>query len=205
LPSNHIFKTAVLILAGLCKRCRLPAFVLMLGLSLAVVLPAAEVASGSKLLAPGQVAPVNSLDAIDNVAHQFPVAGEWNMVFFWSLFCHSCVEEMPAVQARLADYAQTGLKVFFVSLDTVRMQKALINFCRLRDLRHTVLMERVASDSYEVADKWGVVMTPSVFIVAPDGKVAWSGQGPLDIDGFFAGFDKMALPPASAPACCEGH
>ncbi len=203
MPSDHIYKSVVMIMAGLRRSCRLPVFVLMLLLGL--VLPAAENATASKLLAPGQLAPVNSLDAIDNVAHQFPVAGEWNMVFFWSLFCHSCVEEMPAVQTRLADYAQTGLKVFFVSLDTARMQKALINFCRLRDLRHTVLMERVASDSYEVADKWGVVMTPSVFIVAPDGKVAWSGQGPLDIDGFFAGFDKMALPPASAPACCEGH
>ncbi len=195
----------MMIVDGLRRSCRLPAFLLMLVLGLATMLPAAENATVSKLLTPGHVAPVSSLDAIDNVAHQFPVAGSWNMVFFWSLFCHSCVEEMPAVQARLANYGETGLKVFFVSLDTARMQKALINFCRLRDLKHTVLMERVASDSYEVADKWGVVMTPSVFIVNPDGKVAWSGQGPLDIDNFFAGFDQMAKPTASAACSCEGH
>jgi len=165
----------------------------------------AEAASGSKLLAPGQLAPISSLTAINDIDHEFPVAGAWNMVFFWSLFCHSCVEEMPAVQARLADYGETGPKVFFVSLDTARMQKALINFCRLRDFKHNVLMERVASDSYEVADKWGVVMTPSVFIVDPEGKIAWAGQGPLDIDGFFAGYDAMVTPKASASGCCEGH
>jgi alkyl hydroperoxide reductase subunit AhpC len=168
-------------------------------------LPAAESASGSKLLAPGQLAPISSLTAINDIEHEFPVPGAWNMVFFWSLFCHSCIEEMPAVQARLADYGESGPKVFFVSLDTARMQKALINFCRLRDLKHNVLMERVASDSYEVADKWGVVMTPSVFIVDPEGKVAWSGQGPLDVEGFFAGYDAMVQPPASATECSEGH
>jgi len=178
-------------------------FVLFFGSS--SILPATEMASGSSLLAPGQAAPVSSLTAINDIEHEFPVAGAWNMVFFWSLFCHSCVEEMPAVQERLDAYGDNGPKVFFVSLDTARMQKALKNFCRLRGFKHSVLMERIASDSYEVADKWGVVMTPSVFIVDPEGKVAWSNQGPLDIDGFFAGYDAMANPPASAPGCCEGH
>jgi len=127
------------------------------------------------------------------------------MVFFWSLFCHSCIEEMPVVQAKLAEIGETGLKAYFVSLDTERMQKALVNFCKLRELKQPVLMERVASDSFETADKWGVVMTPSVFIVDPDGKIAWSHQGPLDIEKFFADFQQMSQPPASAPCTCEGH
>jgi len=203
LPSNHICKPVIIIMAGFCRNCRLPVLALMFVLSFAAMLPAAENATASRLLAPGQVAPVSSLSAINDVEHEFPLAGSWNMVFFWSLFCHSCIEEMPAVQARLAEYGETGPKVFFVSLDTARMQKALINFCRLRDLKHTVLMERVASDSYEVADKWGVVMTPSVFIVNPAGNITWSSQGPLDIDQFFAGFDEMSTSPASATSSCE--
>lgn len=205
MPSNQTCKPVDMIMAGRRPGLRVLLLVSALVLNFAALLPAAETASESKLLAPGQVAPVSSLTAIDNVEHEFPVSGVWNMVFFWSLFCHSCIEEMPAVQARLENYGETGLKVFFVSLDTARMQKALINFCRLRDLKHPVLMERVASDSYEVADKWGVAMTPSVFIVNPAGKVAWSGQGPLDIDSFFAAFDEMAKSPASATCNCEGH
>lgn len=203
MPSNHTFESIIQSLPDWRRSFLALLLVLVFGFSSA--LSAAESASGSKLLAPGQLAPISSLTAINDIEHEFPVAGAWNMVFFWSLFCHSCIEEMPAVQARLADYGETGLKVFFVSLDTARMQKALINFCRLRDIKHNVLMERIASDSYEVADKWGVVMTPSVFIVDPEGKVAWSGQGPLDVEGFFAGYDAMAKQPVSAPGCCEGH
>jgi alkyl hydroperoxide reductase subunit AhpC len=194
-----------MIMAGLRRSRQLSLFALLLVLSFPVILPATENAGVGKLLAPGQAAPVSSLTAIDDAEHEFPVAGVWNLVFFWSLFCHSCIEEMPTVQARLADLGETGPEVFFVSLDTARMQKALINFCRLRDLKHTVLMERVASDSYEVADKWGVVMTPSVFIVNPAGEVAWASQGPLDIDRFFASFAEMAKPTASAASSCEGH
>lgn|GEM_PF-1879567 len=175
----------------------------------AMLLSASEPATSSKLLLPGQPAPVSTLNATDDVAHQFPVAGQWNMVFFWSLFCHSCLEEMPVVQAKLSEIGESGLKAFFVSLDTARMQKALINFCKLRDLKQPVLMERVASDSFEIADKWGVVMTPSVFIVDPDGNVVWSHQGPLDIEKFFADFREMSQPqqqsPASAACSCEGH
>jgi len=205
MPSNQIYKPVDMIVTGRRPGLRVLLLVSALILNFSVILPAAEIASVSKLLTPGQAAPVSSLTATDNVDHEFPVSGSWNLVFFWSLFCHSCIEEMPTVQARLKAYGEAGPKVFFVSLDTARMQKALINFCRLRDFKHPVLMERIASDSYEVADKWGVVMTPSVFIVNPEGKVAWSGQGPLDIESFFTGFDEMAMPPASAACSCEGH
>lgn len=171
----------------------------------ALLLSASEPATSTKLLLPGQPAPISTLNATDNIAHQFPAAGQWNMVFFWSLFCHSCIEEMPVVQAKLAEIGETGLKAYFVSLDTERMQKALVNFCKLRALKQPVLMERVASASFETADKWGVVMTPSVFIVDPAGKVAWSHQGPLDIEKFFADFQQMSQPPASTACTCEGH
>ncbi len=150
-----------------------------------------------KILSAGAAAPVNQLKALDNQIHTFPVSGTWNMVFYWSLFCHSCVEEMPVVQARLDELASSPLKVHFVSLDSDRMQKALENFCKRRNLKQTVLMEQLASESYVTADQWGVTMTPSVFIVAPDGKIAYSHQGPVDLEKFFEIFSRMT---ASDPA-----
>lgn len=183
----------------------LPGIALLLLFCYSAILPAEELAVEPKLLTPGQAAPVSILNATDNVEHQFPTNGSWNMVFFWSLFCHSCLEEMPFVQTRLAEFGENAPKAYFVSLDTARMQKALINFCKLRDLKQPVLMERIASDSFETADKWGVVMTPSVFIVAPDGKVTWSHQGPLDIDKFFADYQKMSQTSASGTCSGEGR
>jgi len=161
-------------------------------LSVATAEPVSENGLKNTLLSTDQAAPINQLKGLDNQMHTFPMAGVWNMVFYWSLFCHSCVEEMPAVQARLEELASTSLKVNFVSLDSERMQKALENFCRRRNLKQTVLMEQLASDSYFTADQWGVTMTPSVFIVAPDGKIAYSHQGPMDLDKFFNDFSHMS-------------
>lgn len=192
-------------MAGLRTNLFLPGIALLLLLCCPAISSAEALATAPTLLTPGQAAPVCILNATDNVEHKFPTAGSWNMIFFWSLFCHSCLEEMPFVQARLAEYGENAPAAFFVSLDTARMQKALINFCRLRDLKQPVLMERIASDSFETADKWGVVMTPSVFIVAPDGKVAWSHQGPLDIDRFFADYQSMSQALASATCTSEGR
>ena len=206
MPSNQIYKPDFVFADRVHKALTLFKLVLIMAILCgAPSLSAEELASASRLLVTGQIAPVCRLNATDNIEHEFPVVGQWNMIFFWSLFCHSCIEEMPAVQARLAELGETGLRSFFVSLDTVRMQKALVNFCKLRDFKQPVLMERVASDSFETADKWGVVMTPSVFIVAPDGKIAWSHQGPMDIEKFFADYKEMSQQPASAACSGDGH
>lgn len=150
--------------------------------------------NGSKLvlLSPDQQAPSCQLTGIDNVDYSFPVPGNWNIIFFWSLFCHSCVEEIPAIQNLLVHSEQKNLQAFFISLDSSSRQKALLNFCSKRNLTQPVLMEQLASDSYLTADQWGVSTTPSVFIVAPDGKIAYSHQGPMDLDKFFSDFSAMS-------------
>ena len=155
--------------------------------------------NGSKavLLTSGARAPACQLKGIDNQNYSFPEPGCWNMIFFWSLFCHSCIEEMPAVQERLASQKSEKFRSFFIALDSEKMQKALINFCKKRELKQPVLMEQLASGSYFAADRWGVSMTPSVFIVAPDGKIAYSHQGPMDIEKFFADFAEMSASESS--------
>lgn len=173
----------------------LPGFILILFFS-GLISAAAESPAGNgskaELLIPGAIAPVCKLKGIDNLDYTFPEPGHWNMIFFWSLFCHSCLEEIPVVQAQLGNRDQGKLKSCFVSLDSERMQKALINFSRKRDLKQPILMEQLASASYVTADQWGVSTTPSVFIVAPDGKIAYSHQGPMDIDKFFAEFEVLS-------------
>lgn len=182
MPLNQSFKSLITLLS------------IIMILNVSVVMSAEDDAINGrklKLLSAGDTAPINQLKGLDNQIYTFPVSGCWNMIFYWSLFCHSCVEEMPIVQARLEELASSTLKVHFVSLDSERMQKALENFCKRRDLKQTVLMEQLASESYFTADQWGVTMTPSVFIVAPDGKIAYSHQGPVDLEKFFNDFSGM--------------
>ena len=133
----------------------------------------------------GSLAPINSLKAITNEEVSFPVPNKWNLVFYWSLFCHSCIEEMPEIQEGLSKLNGKEFETFFVSLDTEKMQKALENFKKRRKFPAPILMEKVENEKYLSADSWGVTMTPSVFIVDPQGKIIYSHQGPLDLDLFF--------------------
>lgn len=143
------------------------------------------------LLATG-TAPVSSLlEALTNEPTTFPVLGQFNILFFWSLFCHSCLEELPKIQGILPK--TSDFKVFCVSLDSDRMQRGLINFARTRRIGYPILMEKIENGRYFVADKWGVTATPSVFVVNPAGEIVFSHFGPMDVDGFAADFAKMLL------------
>ncbi len=149
---------------------------------------AQEEADGNKsalsLLQPGSNAPKNTLKDITGEERSYPLPAKWNLVFYWSLFCHSCIEEMPEIQEGLSKLEGKDFATFFVSLDTEKMQKALQNFKKRRKFPAPILMEKVDNEKYVSADTWGVTMTPSVFIVNPEGKIIFSHQGPLDLDLF---------------------
>ena len=190
--------------ANFCKTLFTVMLACLFSASLQASMPVISAGSGesSRLLQPGTVAPTCRLTDTGGSEQTFPASGSWNIIFYWSLFCHSCLEEIPEAQNRIVALSRPDLKTWFVSLDTERMQKALQNFCQKRDLKLPVLMERVASDTWVTADQWGVVSTPAVFVVAPDGKVAYSHQGPSDLDEFFAGLAAMS---ASAAADLAGE
>lgn len=152
---------------------------------LAQIASSEEKLSTLSILQAGSSAPINTLYDTNDVEHTYPALGKWNLVFYWSLFCHSCIEEMPELQARLEAMKDKSFNTYFVSLDSDKMKKALKNFIKRRKFTAPVLMEKLDNDKYITADKWGVTMTPSVFIVNPEGKIVFSNQGPLDIDLFF--------------------
>ncbi len=131
-------------------------------------------------LNPGQTAPVSSLKDLADTDQVLPASGTWSIVFFWSLFCHSCIEEMPIIADEIGKLPSDRVRSFFLTLDTAKMKKAVDNFLKKRNLTLNVVLEEIASDSYKTADAWGVKTTPSAFLVAPDGKIAFSREGPFD-------------------------
>jgi peroxiredoxin len=143
-----------------------------------------------ELLAPGASAPSSTLEGTDGNKHTFPASEAYSIIFYWSLFCHSCLDEIPGILSHL-EKNDVKAETFFITLDTKRMEKGVKNFLKKRKIKHPVLYEEIASDSYVTADKWGVVMTPSVFITDPEGKVIYSNAGPMDIDKFFSDFAEM--------------
>ncbi len=182
MPLQSNYKPAVLI------------FLLSAMVLICSICSAQEAVEGNKpalsLLQPGSTAPINVLKDISNEERSFPISAKWNLVFYWSLFCHSCIEEMPEIQDGLSKLEGKDFETFFVSLDTEKMQKALQNFKKRRKFPAPILMEKVDNEKYVSADSWGVTMTPSVFIVNPEGKIIFSHQGPLDLDLFFKNLPK---------------
>lgn len=145
------------------------------------------------LLQSGTTAPINVLKDLSGEECPFPLLGKWNIVFYWSLFCHSCIEEMPEIQAKMSKMKGKDFNSYFVSLDTEKMEKALKNFVKRRKFSNTILMEKIENEKYITADTWGVTMTPSVFITNPKGTIVFSHQGPLDLEVFFKNLPKELI------------
>ncbi len=170
MPSNQSFKLFALFI-----------FFIISGM----VANADPVSPESSILKAGEKAPVSSLLDLNDEEITFPATKHWNIVVFWSLFCHSCIEELPHFQSKLAQKEFKDVKSFLISLDTKKMKAALNNFVKKRKIENTILVEKIASNSYLTADKWKVKTTPSIFLVDPNGKITFSNEGPMDLEVLF--------------------
>lgn len=176
------------------KRSFWSCFLLLLGIALFTPLPGfgqddvpAIASSAPDPLPEGASAPTLALQDLEGRVATFPVAGSWNLVFFWSLFCHTCLEEVPLLASESTRFADLPCTAFFVSLDTVRMQKGLENYVKKRKLSCRILLEEtVAASRYFSADHWGVSQTPTTFLVDPAGKIVFQRQGPFDVEELWA-------------------
>ena len=138
-----------------------------------------------ELISIGQSAPITELKDLERQAISFPQEGYYNLIFYWSLFCHSCLEEIPALNNKIKELNSDRLKTFFISLDTDRMHTGLENFANRRNLEFPVLMEEIKEQAFLSAEKWGVMQTPTAFIVSPENEVIFVKQGPLDLQSYF--------------------
>ncbi|HNV71926.1 MAG TPA: TlpA disulfide reductase family protein [Candidatus Ozemobacteraceae bacterium] len=143
-------------------------------------------AAPEPFLAPGSHAPTTNIEDLTGTKHNVPATGSWSIVFFWSLFCHTCLDEIPHLIEETAHLASPSCTPFFISLDGSRMRKGLQNFQKKRRLEATLLVDEVASAAYLTADKWGVRTTPSVFLVDPGGVIRYSREGPFDLQEILA-------------------
>jgi peroxiredoxin len=85
--------------------------------------------------------------------------------------CQASKTMFPFLQ-RLADrYGPDGLSVFGVAQDSANITRS---FARRLDLSLPILIE---GPEYPVTLAYDVVATPTVFLIRPDGTVAWTTMG----------------------------
>lgn len=133
---------------------------------LALSLAAGEAAIGSP---PPDLGAKRSLN---NPAGKGPVKlesflGKVVLIDFWATWCGPCKAAIPHIRELHEKYADQGLVVIG---HTDESSQGLEAFVKSAPIPYLVTV------GDEIGGSWGVTGIPHVFIIDPDGKIAWSGH-----------------------------
>jgi peroxiredoxin len=101
------------------------------------------------------------------------------LVTFWSTTCPSCVREMPHLAKLYRDLAPRGLQIIAIAM-AYDPPDQVVAMRRLQDIPYPVTLDIHA----DAARAFGHVrVTPTSFLIAPDGRVVQHSVGRLDMTG----------------------
>lgn len=127
---------------------------------------------------------------IDGEMHHFSnYAGKPILMIFWATDCPACVQELPELIALHEKYAEKGLVMLGVSLphDTPSHIKAMRED---RGLPYTLIWD---SDGKISSAFNNVRVTPTHYLISPEGKIVMRKIGVLDKESVSAQLDRMGL------------
>ena len=166
---------------------RIVALTLAVWLTMDSPAPAAGDASGAQSatngrIRVGDIAPDFTLTTIDgetlclgNCLGDKPV-----LVVFWSYFCFPCQKEIPGLQQVYEELGPDQLSVISVSLDGPSYENKLRPFLAENGITFPTAYDRLTEEFFEVAEKYGVVGTPTTFLLDARGRVRFIHLGRLD-------------------------
>lgn len=99
------------------------------------------------------------------------------LVTFWATTCSSCIKEMPQLTALYHELAPQGVKIVGVAMsyDTVDDVRTLV---AQRQLPYLITHDAGGA----VAGAFGgVLVTPTTYLIAPDGRIVQQRVGEADI------------------------
>lgn len=157
----------------------------------AILLAAAPaLAVDADLLPVGSPAPQS--EAEDTEGQPFSLAEALKqgpvMIVFWSLFCGTCLEELPIIQEALPQI-QEKVQVVTVNLDeapraknvkTVAKQKGFTFRMLLNKLEKKAEDGTITKKEYLVDQAFKVKATPALYLVNRDGTIAYGHYGALN-------------------------
>jgi peroxiredoxin len=100
------------------------------------------------------------------------------LVNFWATSCPGCVKEMPALAALYQELGSKGFTIIGVAM-AYDPPDQVLRMVKERSIPYTIALDT----SGEIARGFGdVMLTPTSFLIAPDGHVVQHVVGELDID-----------------------
>lgn len=98
------------------------------------------------------------------------------LVNFWSLSCHSCMEELPQTLAHYRTLRPQGVEIIAVTTP-FDPPAEVVKFQRRRQLPYPVALDLQG----RVAQAFGGIPgTPTWILIAPGGDIVWRHSGRLD-------------------------
>ena len=100
------------------------------------------------------------------------------LVTFWATTCRTCVREIPDLIDLYRELAPQGLKIIAIAMyydppnQVLAMRKA-------RDIPYTIALD-IHADAARAFDN--VRLTPTAFLVAPDGRIVYRKTGELPFE-----------------------
>ena len=104
--------------------------------------------------------------------------GQPVLINFWSISCTSCIEEIPQLAALYAELAARGLEIIAITMP-YDPPSHVIALSRGKQIPYPVALDIRGEAARAFGD---VRLTPTTFLVAPDGRVVAEHSGKLDMD-----------------------
>lgn len=104
--------------------------------------------------------------------------GKAVLVNFWATTCPSCVKEMPDLMTLQRDFAPKGFTVIGIAMPYDRPDQVL-RMTRERGFNFPIALDPSGDATRAFG---GVSLTPTSFLIAPDGRIAQTVIGELEFD-----------------------
>jgi peroxiredoxin len=131
------------------------------------------------------------------------------LLFFWSYFCFPCQKEMPMVETLYRELGDERLGVIAVSLDGPQYDERVLPFVEQHGITFPNAYDRETDEFFEIAERYGVVGSPTSFLLDTQGRVRFVHLGRMEpevLKGLIQTASEQAFcaeitkPPPSSPA-----
>jgi len=137
--------------------------------------------SGIEMLKVGDNAPDFAIEDLEGNEFNMKEAlseGKGVLIFFWSIFCEPCKQELPIIQELTDSYKEKGIKVVGIVLDGKPMKDAIAAFIGQENYSFSVLIDELNPDeSFKISDPYGVAGTPTLYFIDSNNEVQFAKVG----------------------------
>jgi len=135
---------------------------------------------GSLWLAPVRLQQAPEISFTTLQGHSLSMAslrGRPVLVNFWASTCQGCLEEMPELVRLYKDFAPRGLEVIGIAM-AYDPPDHVVALSKARNIPYPIALDINSKAARAFGD---VGVTPTSFLIAPDGRVVHRKTGELDI------------------------